>query len=60
MAGTHPFVTRVRAVLKGLDDEALAALANKGLLRRGKRTWRRRRRPSRPPRKAACISRSPT
>jgi hypothetical protein len=37
MAGTHPFLSRLRGVLKGLDDEALAALANKGLLRRAQK-----------------------
>jgi len=34
MVGTHSFLTRLRGVLKSLDDDALAALANKGLLRR--------------------------
>jgi hypothetical protein len=37
MAGTHPFLTKLRGVLKTLDDDALAALANKGLLRRAQK-----------------------
>ncbi len=37
MAGTHPFLIRLRAVMKSLDDEALAALANRGLLRRAQK-----------------------
>lgn len=34
MAGESPVLTRVRAAAKLLDDDALAALANKGLVRR--------------------------
>lgn len=37
MAGHDHFLTRLRAVLRTLDDEALAALANKGLLRRARK-----------------------
>lgn len=37
MAGTHPFLTKLRSVLKTLDDDALAALANKGLVRRAQK-----------------------
>ncbi|WP_254512444.1 SWIM zinc finger family protein [Anatilimnocola floriformis] len=37
MAGHHPFLTRVRAIVRTLDDDALAALANKGLLRRAQK-----------------------
>ena len=37
MAGTHPFLTKLRGVLKTLDDDALTALANKGLLRRAQK-----------------------
>ena len=37
MAGHHPFLTRVRAIVRALDDDALAALANKGLLRRAQK-----------------------
>lgn len=37
MAGTHPFLRRLRSLLKVVDDEALASLANKGLLRRAQK-----------------------
>jgi hypothetical protein len=37
MAGAHPFLTKLRSVLKTLDDDALAGLANKGLLRRAQK-----------------------
>jgi SWIM zinc finger len=37
MAGTHPFLTKLRGVVKTLDDDALAGLANKGLLRRAQK-----------------------
>jgi hypothetical protein len=37
MAGTHPFLTKVQSVLQTLGDEALAALANKGLMRRAQK-----------------------
>jgi len=37
MAGTHPFLRRLRGLLKGIDDEALASVANKGLLRRAQK-----------------------
>jgi hypothetical protein len=37
MAGTHPFLRKLRSLLKVLDDEALASLANKGLLRRAQK-----------------------
>lgn len=37
MAGTHPFLRKLRALLKVVDDEALASLANKGLLRRAQK-----------------------
>jgi hypothetical protein len=37
MAGYHPFLTKLRAIVQTLDDEALAALANKGLLRRAQK-----------------------
>jgi hypothetical protein len=37
MAGAHPFLTKLRGVLKTLDDDALIALANKGLLRRAQK-----------------------
>ncbi|MCY2964165.1 MAG: SWIM zinc finger family protein, partial [Planctomycetota bacterium] len=37
MAGTHPFLTKLRAILATQDDDALAALANKGLLRRAQK-----------------------
>lgn len=37
MAGHHPFLRSLRAILRTLDDEALAALANKGLLRRAQK-----------------------
>jgi hypothetical protein len=37
MAGAHTFLIELQAVLKALDDEALAALANKGLLRRARK-----------------------
>ncbi len=33
----HPYLIRLRGVLKSLDDEALAALANRGLLRRAQK-----------------------
>src|ERR1700679_3804054 len=36
MAGESPVLTRVRAALSLLDDEALAALASKGLVRRAR------------------------
>ncbi|MGO8752858.1 MAG: SWIM zinc finger family protein, partial [Thermoguttaceae bacterium] len=37
MAGPHPFLRKLRSVLKSVDDEALASLANKGLLRRAQK-----------------------
>lgn len=37
MAGTHPFLRRLRSLLKAVDDDALASLANKGLLRRAQK-----------------------
>jgi hypothetical protein len=37
MAGTHPFLRKLRQLLKAVDDEALASLANKGLLRRAQK-----------------------
>lgn len=37
MAGTHPFVTQLRTVLETLNDEALASLANRGLVRRAQK-----------------------
>lgn len=37
MAGNHPFLTQLRAITKLLDDDALATLANKGLLRRAQK-----------------------
>jgi hypothetical protein len=37
MAGNHPFLTKLRAILRSLDDDALASLANKGLLRRARK-----------------------
>ncbi len=37
MAGNHPFLTKLRAILQSLDDDALASLANKGLLRRARK-----------------------
>ncbi len=37
MAGTHPFLTTLAGVLRSLDDDALAALANRGLLRRAQK-----------------------
>lgn len=37
MAGHHPFLTKLRAVVKTLGDDALAGLANKGLLRRAQK-----------------------
>jgi hypothetical protein len=37
MAGESPILTRVRAAAKLLDDDALAALANKGLVRRARK-----------------------
>lgn len=37
MAGAHPFLTTLRGIVKTLDDDTLAALANKGLLRRAQK-----------------------
>ena len=37
MAGTHPFLRKLRSLLKSVDDEALASLANRGLLRRAQK-----------------------
>jgi hypothetical protein len=37
MAGADPFLTRLRTLLRMLDDDALAALANRGLLRRAQK-----------------------
>ena len=37
MAGTHPFLRRLRSLLKVVDDEALVSLANRGLLRRAQK-----------------------
>jgi hypothetical protein len=37
VAGNHHFLTRLRLIVKTLDDEALATLANKGLLRRAQK-----------------------
>lgn len=37
MAGTHPFLTKLRGILRTLDDDALAVLANRGLLRRAQK-----------------------
>ena len=37
MAGAHPFLRKLRGVLKSVDDEALASFANKGLLRRAQK-----------------------
>src|SRR5262245_42481550 len=37
MAGNHHFLTRLRAIVKTLDDDALASLANKGLFRRAQK-----------------------
>lgn len=37
MAGTHPFLSKLRGILRTLDDDALAALANRGLLRRAQK-----------------------
>jgi len=37
MDGTHPFLIKLQAILAALDDDALAALANRGLLRRARK-----------------------
>jgi len=37
MAGTHPFLRRLRGLLKAVDDETLVSLANRGLLRRAQK-----------------------
>ena len=37
MAGSHPFLRKLRGILRSLDDDALASLANKGLLRRAQK-----------------------
>jgi hypothetical protein len=37
MAGSHPFLRKIRQVVKSLDDDTLAALANRGLLRRAQK-----------------------
>jgi hypothetical protein len=37
MAEVHPFLRKLRGLLKSVDDEALASLANKGLLRRAQK-----------------------
>ena len=37
MAGADPVLIRLRRIVKTLDDEALSALANKGLLRRAQK-----------------------
>jgi hypothetical protein len=37
MAGTNPFLRKLRGLLKVVDDEALVALANRGLLRRAQK-----------------------
>ena len=40
MDGPGSLLTRVRGVLAAFDDDALAGLASKGLVRRA-RTWKR-------------------
>ncbi|MGA2253915.1 MAG: SWIM zinc finger family protein, partial [Thermoguttaceae bacterium] len=37
MAGTHPFLKKLRSLLQTVDDEVLASLVNKGLLRRAQK-----------------------
>jgi hypothetical protein len=37
MAGTHPFLRKLRGLLKVVDDEVLVSLANRGLLRRAQK-----------------------
>ncbi len=37
MAGSDPYLTKLRSVLRTLDDDALAVLANRGLLRRARK-----------------------
>lgn len=37
MAGTNPFLRKLRSLLKVVDDEALVALANRGLFRRAQK-----------------------
>ena len=39
MDGAGDLVARFQALLAAFDDEALAALANRGLVRRRARTW---------------------
>ena len=41
MDGPGTLLTRLRHALSAFDDDALAALSSKGLVRRAGRTWRR-------------------